>query len=77
MKLTQYERESINLRRRRPYGEIKRIAEEEGCSYHRLRELCRRFPAMDTRELARMPPEDAAEAGRRGGLRSAESRRRR
>lgn len=75
MKMTAHEKAKIATRRRRPYGEIKRVAEEEGVSYDRLRDLCARFPGRDTRELARLQPEDAAESGRRGGLRSAESRR--
>lgn len=57
MKLTKKEREGIDLARRRPYGEIKRVAKEEGISYTLLQERCRKLPTHDTRELARMSRE--------------------
>lgn len=75
MRLMPHDKAIIRGKRRRPYGEIKRIAAEEGVSYHRLQRLCKRHPELTTRELSKVPPIDPAESGRKGGLRAAEARR--
>lgn len=77
MKLTQHERRLLRSELKRPHGEIVAVAKKYGIPYISLWRWCRDNPSVPTEELAKRGPTDPREAGRRGGLKSAENRRNR